>query len=217
MNIIGISVSIAFVLCVIVLCTVLEKMGKLSGEGSRKFIHIAVCNWWFIAMAFFNDPIWAAFVPLLFVIVNYLSYKHQLIQSMERGGGKEDLGTVYYAISLLILSFITFKIKQPFIGGLGILIMGYADGFAAIVGQKWPRPKVYLNKSLAGTCCVWVISTAVSATYFQLYSPSISIFFALVIGILATILELYSPKGLDNLTLPLGTSGLYYLIIHNFI
>lgn len=217
MNFIGILVSIFFVVAIIGLCTLLEKKGRLSGEGSRKFIHIAVSNWWFIAMYFFNQPVWAAVVPLLFVFVNYYSYKHQVIKSMERGGGTEDLGTVYYAISLLALALWTFSIDKPFIGGLGILAMGYGDGFAAIIGQKWPNPKLFQNKSLMGTLSVVVITTFLSLAFFMGFSPTIPFYFALLIGLLAGLLELYTPKGLDNLSLPLGVSVLYFLLIHSFV
>lgn len=217
MNILGIVISILFVVGVIGLCTLLEKRGYLNGESSRKFIHIAVSNWWFIAMFYFDSPLWAALVPLLFVFVNYYSYKHQVIKSMERGGGKEDLGTVYYAVSLLVLAIWTFSIKSPHIGGLGILAMGYGDGFAAIIGQRWPKPKLFLNKSLSGSLSVVIMTTILAYGFFQIFSPSIPLYYTLVIGLLAGLLELYTPKGLDNLSLPIGVSLVYYILIHSFI
>lgn len=217
MNILGIVVSIVFVVGIIAICTLFEKKGLLSGEGSRKFIHIGVSNWWFIAMFYFDSPFWAALVPLLFVFVNYYSYKHQMIKSMERGGGKEDLGTVYYAISLLILAIWTFSIESPYIGGLGILAMGYGDGFAAIIGQKWPTPKLFLKKSLSGSLTVVIITTILAYVCFQMFSPSIPLYFTWVIGLIAGLLELYTPKGLDNLSLPIGVSLIYYILIHSFV
>ena len=87
---------------------VFEKAGK---EASRKYIHIMLSNWWIIAMVFFDNMFWAAATPLLFVIVNYLSYKKGIIKVMERDDkdeNKESLGTVYYALSLFILALLTF-------------------------------------------------------------------------------------------------------------
>ena len=116
-NLIGVIISILFIVMVMVVASVLEKSGK---EITRKFIHIMVSNWWIIAMIFFDNMWWAAVVPLLFVIVNYVSYKSDLIKVMEREEGsenKDSLGTVYYAISLLILALITFgPRKNPLIG-----------------------------------------------------------------------------------------------------
>lgn len=209
-NLIGIGVSLAFVLGVIGLSTLLEQKHLLSGEGTRKFIHIAVCNWWLIAMAYFTSPWWAAVVPLLFVFVNYISYKKQVFKAMERGGGLEDLGTVYYAISLLVLALWSFGIGKPYIGCLGIFIMGYGDGFAAVVGQAVISPRIGRRKSLAGSLTVLIFGTLITAVMLNLFTPAVPLYFALVMGLVAALLEAFTPMGFDNLSLPLVTSFLFY-------
>jgi len=205
-NIIGIIVSFVFVFAVIGLSTVLSNKGILDGEGSRKFIHIAVSNWWLIAMFTFDDPIWASFVPLMFVFINYLSYRKNVFKAMERDGSARDLGTVYYAISLLILAYLTFNSDVKYIGAIGILIMGYGDGFAAIIGQKYGKhsfKKYGLDKSLEGSLTVLFFGLLISGIFFAMYSPSNLLIKTLVIGLSATVIELLSPNGFDNLTLPL--------------
>ena len=107
-NIFGLLVSLLYVGIIIVSAKVFEKAGK---EASRKYIHIMLSNWWIIAMIFFDNMFWAAAAPAIFVIINYLSYKKGIIKVMERDDSddnKESLGTVYYALSLLILALITF-------------------------------------------------------------------------------------------------------------
>ncbi len=132
-NLLGILTSYIFIGIIIMLAKLFEKFGK---EASRKFIHISLANWWFIAMYFFDNAIWASLVPLSFVIINYISYKKNLISVMERES-QDGLGTVYYALSLLIISIFTFGIiKRPEIGLCSILIMGYADGLAAVIGKR---------------------------------------------------------------------------------
>ena len=71
-NIIGIVLSYVFIAIIIVAAKFFEKAGK---EASRKFIHIMLSNWWFLAMYFFDNVIWASIVPLSFVIINYISTK----------------------------------------------------------------------------------------------------------------------------------------------
>ncbi|WP_406242727.1 hypothetical protein ACF3M2_01860 [Tissierella carlieri] len=51
-NITGILVSIIFVFLIIGAASLMKKLNILSNEGSRKFIHIGVSNWWIIAMIF---------------------------------------------------------------------------------------------------------------------------------------------------------------------
>lgn len=216
-NITGILVSIIFVFLIIGMSSLMKKLNILSNEGSRKFIHIGVCNWWVIAMIFFDNNISAAIVPGLFVIINYISYKKQIFSAMERDGSKKDLGTVYYAISLLILSLLTFKNKElAYIGALGILIMGYGDGFAAIIGTKYGKHKFKIlgnNKSIEGSFAMFLCSFLVSITILYIFNPLNVLLYSFILALISTVLELVSPLGLDNLTVPLGSAMFFYIIL----
>ncbi|TGG88889.1 diacylglycerol/polyprenol kinase family protein [Geotoga petraea] len=219
MNILGIIVSFIFIFLIIGVSTFLTNKKILSGEGSRKFIHIGVANWWIIAMIFFDSPLWAAVVPALFIIINYISYKKQIFKAMERGGEKSDLGTVYYAISLFVLSIVTFwEGMNPYVGAMGILIMGYGDGFAAVIGKKYGKHKFEVmggQKSLEGATVMFVVSFVVAFIIAQLAGGS-SLILPLSLAMIATLVELFSPYGTDNLTVPFITSLSYYFLWFNF-
>ena len=212
-NILGIIVSFIYVFSVIFLARFLERFGK---EASRKAVHILVCNWWLVAMIFFDSPIWAAVVPACFVALNYLSYRFQLFSSMERGAGKGDLGTVYYAISLFLLALISFgPLQNPIVGGVGILIMGYGDGLAAVVGTSWPKRPYQLlgaEKTLSGSLTMLVTSFLVTLVLLAATGQPQVLMPALTLALLATGLEAIMPLGLDNLTVPLVSAGAYYFI-----
>lgn len=113
-NIFGIIVSIIFIGIILISAKLFETAGK---EASRKYIHIMLSNWWIIAMVFFDNIFTAAIMPALFVVINYASYKMDIIKVMERDEGEENkdsLGTVYYALTLLILTLLTFgPLKNP--------------------------------------------------------------------------------------------------------
>jgi phytol kinase len=210
-NLLGIGLSYVLVFLIIGISTLLQKTKVLNDEGARKFIHIGVSNWWILAMIFF-DNIWlASIAPVTFIGLNYASYKMNLIKAMERGG-KGNLGTVYFPISLLILVLFTFAINQPFIGAIGILILGYGDGLAAVVGTKYGKVKLRNGKSLEGTFTMFVSSFIVAIVLLTMYAPSV-FYLAIIVAIAATLIELYTPKGLDNLTVPLGTSLLTYILL----
>ncbi len=114
-NIIGIIISYIFVFIIIGLAKLVEEKGK---EASRKFIHIFLGFWWCLAMYFFDNVWFASFVPATFIIINYISIKKDVIKVMERDDNHKDgFGTVYYAISLFILTIWTFGVvKNPKIG-----------------------------------------------------------------------------------------------------
>ena len=218
MNWLGILISYIYIALVIVGAKIFEKKGK---EASRKFIHIMLGNWWFIAMFFFTNVWFAIFVPATFVIINYLSYKKNIIKIMERDT-QDGLGTVYYAVTLLILAVVSFGIfKNPLLGLIPNLVMAYGDGFAAIVGKTAKSKRYKLGdskKSFAGSLTMFIISLILIGTYLMFVNsnifwnnahwPLISIMIAFVI----TAIEAISSKGTDNLTVPLSTLLLLILI-----
>lgn len=202
-NLLGIVASYVAIAIVILSAKFFEKAGE---ETSRKYIHIMLSNWWFMAMYFFDNVICAAIVPASFVIINYLSYKKDLIKVMERQ--KEDgLGTVYYAISLFLISIITFGItKRPEIGLASILIMGYGDGLAAVIGKSIKSYEYSVKgtkKSVAGSITMLFITGIILSAFFVSAGASYWLLKAIVLSIVLTIVEAVSVKGTDNLTVPI--------------
>lgn len=202
-NLIGIILAIVYILFVFLTSRLLEKKEK---EISRKYIHIMLSNIWFISMTFFDNFIIAAILPMIFVIINALSFKYNIIKIMEREDKKEGIGTVYYAISLTILSLVTFYIQKPILALPGILIMGYGDGLAAVIGQNVKSKKYNIfgsTKSIAGSITMFVVSLIISIAIFLFIGVEGLILKSIFIAVIATILEGISIKGLDNITVPL--------------
>ncbi len=206
-NWIGIVVSYLAIFLVILGAKLFEKKGK---EASRKFIHIMLGNWWIIAMIFFDNVWFASFVPATFVVINYLSYKKDLIKVMERDEGKkEGLGTVYYAISLLILAIVTFGIiNKPAVGLAAIFTMAYGDGLAAIIGRrvKSPKYKVFdTEKSIAGSITMFIVSFIIVAIYLLYIGNPLWLILAFADALVLTLIEALSIKGTDNITVPIAS------------
>ena len=218
MNFLGIIVSYLYIALVIIGAKIFEKKGK---EASRKFIHIMLGNWWIIAMYFFTNVWFAILVPATFVVINYLSYKKNLIKVMERDE-QEGLGTVYYAVALLVLAIVSFGIfKKPSLGLIPTLVMAYGDGLAAIIGKSIKSKKYKLSdtkKSFAGSVTMFVISTILIGGYLSFYHtgvfwrtahwPTV----ACLMGFAITAIEAVSGKGWDNITVPLSTLAMLILI-----
>ncbi|MBI9101745.1 MAG: hypothetical protein JEY99_04980 [Spirochaetales bacterium] len=222
-NITGIVVSLLFVFLIIGISTLLSGKGLLKEEGSRKFVHIGVGNWWFIAMIFFDNVWFAISIPALFIILNYISYRSSLFKSMERADHAGGPGTVYYAVSLFLLSAWSFSgSHSPWTGGVGILVMTYGDGFAAVIGRRYARRTFKFfgqTKSLEGSLTMLALSFIITLVVFRLtLSVEWSLIFpaALVLAVIATLIEAISAFGLDNLTVPLSVSALF-LLISNFL
>ncbi|MDY0294820.1 MAG: hypothetical protein RBQ71_03330 [Acholeplasmataceae bacterium] len=217
LNVWGLVASYLLIFLIIGISTVLQKNEVLGDEGARKFIHIGVSNWWILAMIFFVDEhaVWYAVIaPFTFIVLNYLSYRLNILKAMERGG-KGNLGTVYFPISLLILVILTFGVTQnPWIGAVGILVMGYGDGLAAVIGTAYGKHKLAFGKSIEGSLTMFIVSFII-VFGISLFLTSIisAVFIALGVAIVATVVELLTPKGLDNLSVPLSSSLIFYLLL----
>ena len=211
-NLIGILLMSLYIAVILVLSKFTSKFGE---ETSRKFVHIMLCNVWFFMIYFFDSVIWASILPALFIVINSLSYKFKLIKSIEREES-DGFGTIYYAISLFIICIFTFSVNKPIVGLSGVLIMGYGDGFAAILGKKIKSPKYKVGnttKSLAGSTTMFVISLIICTILLRVLGANYFILKAIGISVIATILEAISIKGLDNITVPVIITILTYLAI----
>ena len=214
-NVIGLAVSALYVLGILAVSSVLSHKGA-SSEATRKLVHIALGGWWFIAMAFFNSPIWAAVLPALFIAVNSIAYWTGALPFMAREEG-DTPGTVYYAISLTLLALLTFWINMPYAGALGVLCMSLGDGFAAIVGKRFGKRSLPFGagrKTIAGTLTMFALSLASCLAVLLFFDPARAVALALVLAAAAAVLELVSPDGLDNLAVPLGVSALYLILAY---
>lgn len=205
--------SIVFVFVIIGISSYMYHKKWVNQETSRKLIHIGVSNWWLFTYFAF-DQFWAAIIaPMIFIILNYISYKKQYIKSMER---REDhsLGTIYFPISLLIMVIFAYTLSNPFVAGTGIFVLGYGDGLAAIFGKNFGKKKIYKEKTILGTAMMFVTSLIIILvmTSFLVSNQNI-LMFSFILAAIATLVELVSPKGLDNLLIPLVTSFLLYVLI----
>lgn len=214
-NIIGIVVSFVYIAVLMVTAKYFEKWDK---EASRKFIHILLANWWLIAMAFFDSVVWAMIPPIAFVVINFASYKLNLIKVMERDETTEDgIGTVYFAASLIPLVILSFGVTHnPLIGLIGFFAMTYGDGFAALVGKSVKSKEYQIfgcTKTIAGSIAMFVLSWLITIAVFAYANVEMWLLKSILIAVVATILEAISIKGTDNLTVPIASSVIAYFMM----
>ena len=194
-NFLGIILMTFYIVIVLALSKFVSKYGE---EASRKFVHIMLCNVWFFIIYFFDSVIWASILPALFVIINSLSYKFKIIKSIEREQS-DGFGTVYYAISLLIMCIFTFLVQKPILGLTGALVMGYGDGFAAIIGKRVKSPKYKVGnttKTIAGSATMLLISFVVCVVILKILGVNYFIFKAIMISIIFSYINSNFGKGL---------------------
>ena len=216
MNGAGLLASYLFVFGLIGAVTVLFHRGLFSSFTARKVIHIGVAHWWLLAMAMFDDPWVASIGPASFIAINALARRFHLLSAMEAGPGRRNLGTVYFPISLLVLVNICWRGLAPvWVGALAVLILGWGDGLAALVGMKAAGPGVRIwgtRKTAAGSAAMFGAAFLLTLVFGLLFSRRLGFAAALPVSLAvaaaATLVELVTPLGIDNLTVPFACAFL---------
>lgn len=210
-NIEGEIISLLFILLVFILAI---PFYRINPEYSRKEIHIMLGNFYFIALFYFTEWYFAFLGPFIFIFINYFSVRYRYIKLMLRHRQKNtedkiyyDYGTVYYAISLTILTIYSWKIKKPEIGLCPFLSMAFGDGFACILGSNIESPFYIIfgaKKSLIGCFTMFFTCFLIYEIFFYYYDINLGIVKAIFMGIISMLLEMFSPYSTDNLTVPIG-------------
>jgi len=110
------------------------------------------------------------------------------------------LGVVAFPISVLIVSLLFYENSRVFV--LSLSPMFFADPAGALVGRYLGRRAVPCGKTLEGTLAFYLVSFAI------FLSGGFPVMDALLVALILSLLEISSPKGLDNITVPLSAMAL---------
>lgn len=213
MEIWGYLIAAAFGAIVLALSFVVYKLG-MPKKYTRKLVHIAVGFEWLILYVF-HGPTWHALVVCLaFTALLVVSYFKRLLP-MIASDSENSPGTVFYGASMSALALVCIfvpKMMLPF--GVAVLCTSFGDGLAGVVGHLLTKynPKLIASKTLFGALSNLLVSFFGSWAFSVLFTLDITVLDCLYIAIFSTVLELVTPLGLDNVTVPLGVGALTYLL-----
>ncbi len=192
----------------------LNRIFAVKGEFSRKIVHIGTGN--VILLAWWLDvPAWIGIAAgVISAIIALISYKIPILPSVN-SVGRKSLGTFFYAISIGLLIAWFWSIQQPAYAAIGILVMAWGDGMAAVIGQQFGQ-HIYqvggITKSWEGSLTMAVVSFTVISLILLVVQGNIwqTWIVAFIVAILSTALETFSILGMDNLTVPLSSAALSF-------
>jgi phytol kinase len=191
------------------------KPGTYSTEFTRKLIHISVGLWAFGTVLLFEHWYFAIIPPLSFVVLNYISYRQEIFKSVETGE-KGNLGTVYFPISFAIIVRLFWA--SPHLLVASLMPMTWGDALAAILGRRYGQRKYSVlgsTRSVEGSLAMLLFSWLSTFIALLLLSPLVwqtSLLYSLALAVFATLVEALSPWHIDNLTVPLLSAALLYLM-----
>jgi len=172
-------------------------------EIIRKIVHIGTGNvillaWWLNIPAFVGIT-----AAILASIITLLSYIFPLLPGIN-SVGRRSLGTFFYAMSIGILVAWFWNLQQP--------------QYAALGGQRFGKHKYMVlgsQKSWEGSLTMTLVSYIVSSLVLLEVAGNIwqVWIISLIVALISTALETISFLGIDNLTVPLGSAALSYILI----
>ncbi|MBD2258662.1 diacylglycerol/polyprenol kinase family protein [Pseudanabaena sp. FACHB-2040] len=192
----------------------LRRTTAVGPEITRKVVHIGAGHvillaWWL------QTPAWMGIAASVAAsAIALLSYRMPILPGIN-GVGRDSLGTFFYASSIGLLTAGFWPQGLPHYTAIGILVMTWGDGLAALVGQRFGRHPYKLwdtQKSWEGSLAMFIASLVVCLSILGgVYGWSLAIgLISFLVAVVATGLEAFSKFGIDNLTVPLGSAALAY-------
>lgn len=197
--------SLATIGLILILNQYLWDKKIIKGEAARKFAHILIGSFiasWPVFLSWNQIKI-ALAIGLIAAIIVRGFHVFPSIADIKRN----TVGDIAAPAIMLLAAFIE---PTKTIFAVAVLHVAFADGMAAVIGSRFGHKNAYnifkQKKSVAGTVTFY-ISSVLIMTAAAIARPTLDFpTFLLYIGaipVAATFFENVTPRGLDNVTVPL--------------
>jgi len=228
-----------YVFLTIMIPVQLKKRNKVSKFTARKMVH-SFAGLSVLTTPFYIWPYFAVIIAGSLTVLVFFSSKESKVKQFKDlydsiGEEAEEKvgylqGPFHYCISILLLVtiFVIFAPHQLYFPLAGLLIMIFSDTLASVVGKRWGKHHIEFpwtsRRSLEGSLAMFVSAflLALGSFYFfgmlhpvtqQVLTWENIIVYSLITALAATIIEVISPSTYDDLTVPICTTILIYLLV----
>lgn len=210
----AIIVSFVFIFSVLGIAETLRKQLHYTPDFTRKVVHVSVGMWSLGTVLLFQNRWMAIVPPLVFVVLNYISYRQDMFKAMENDD-KSNMGTVYFPLAFAIIILIFWDTPDKVVAAL--MPMTWGDAMAAVLGKRFGRISYTVlghTRTVEGSLSMFFFSGAATFLALWFLLPATGLWLALGvslgIAIAATLAEAVSPWGIDNLSVPAVASLILY-------
>ncbi len=228
-----------YVIATILIPVQLKKRDKITKFQARKAVHL-FAGLAVLSAPYYSWPGFAVILAGSMTLLTLLSSKKSSIKQLKElydsiGEEAEEKvgylqGPFHYCLSITILItfFAIFAPNQMYFPVAGILLMIISDTLASVIGKKYGKRKINLpwvktTRSLEGSLAFFIsgfILCFIAFTFLGVTNPinqihltlEIALLYSLITSALATIVELISPSTWDDLTIPIATVIIVFLL-----
>ena len=228
-----------YVFATILIPVELKKRDKITKFQARKMVHL-FAGLSILITPFFTWPWWGVILASSMTVLTFFSSKKSKVKQLrdlydsigeeaeEKAGYLQGPFHYCLSITILITLFAIIAPDQMYFPIAGILLMIISDTLASVIGKKYGKRKIKLpwvntTRTLEGSltffvsgfilCFIAFMFLGVTNPITQIHiSLEAALLYSLITSILATIIELISPSTYDDLTVPILTSLIIFLI-----
>lgn len=170
---------------------------RLSRELTRKIAHIGIAVMVSVWPLYLDQPI---IISLGVVLTLGVMVAAKLgVTSSIHGVTRRNYGDITFGLAVIVTALIA---PTAAIFSAALLILGIADGLAAVIGTVWGKATRYRvfgdGKSIVGTLTFFVVTVCVLYGYHFLAAPLTTVAVLSIAGVI-TFLENIGLRGTDNL------------------
>lgn len=202
--------SAIFLLLFLAIIVAAQFMYKASvdTEKSRKFVHVSggILS---LFLANFIDSHWYVLglcsIAFLTLLITWIRKDLPGIHKTKR----KSVGSVIFPIPIYLCFAVACERGEEMLFYIPVLLLTFSDTFAELGGKKWGKYGLVFfggKKTLIGSLCFFVSAAAILLVFFPFGTDDPGIKYLvgfILIALAATVAELISMRGWDNLTVPL--------------
>ena len=232
-------IAYLYVFATILIPVYLKKKEKTSKFQARKVVHL-FAGLTVLTTPYFSWPGWAVIIAGSLTVLVFMSSKKSKVKQLKElyesiGEEAEEKvgylqGPFHYCISItvLILVFVIFAPREMYFPIAGILLMIISDTLASVFGKRYGRHHIKIPwikgiRSIEGSLAFFIsgyILCLLAFTLLGVTNPLTQIhiglvdalIYSLITSLLATFIEIFSPSTWDDLTVPILTTIIIFLL-----
>jgi phytol kinase len=185
----------------------------LKGEITRKFAHLTATLSTITFPYLFESHWYVLFLAIVFFALLFVSKNRTYLMSIH-DIDRISSGSYLLPVAIYVTFLISHILQDPFLFILPILVLAISDPLAGLLGVNvtWHNHRIVLfgkrfQKTYVGSGAFFITCLLISilAFYFKKEGFDLqSLLISLMVAIAGTTAELISPKGSDNLIIPLS-------------
>lgn len=191
---------------------------RLDPEVTRKIAHVAGGLLALFLPSFFQSHWTVVILGVLFFLVLALTKRAAVIRSVHDVERRTN-GELYFPLALAA-TYLAASLTNTFhFYPVAILSLTLGDTTAWLIGRRYGKHRYQMfgdNKSVEGSvgmACACTVIVLVGMFVHDPHTAARAMVLAPFAGMLAAVLEAISPRGTDNLTVPLGVWGILTLTL----